>query len=207
MKAVALARHAFAGSNQAGLASCSVPGEGLTAEGVEQARLLGDLLAGETIDLAVATELWRTQETLEHVLDGRSVQRLVVPELNEIDFGSFDGGRLDDYRTWAAAQPPMLPAPGGGESRAQAAARFARGLRTLLARSEDRVLVVAHALAIRYAVDGAHGLVPAPLMTPVEHATPYRLGADDVAVAADLLEAWSRAPRFRDHSTQGRERR
>ena len=198
MKAVVLVRHAFAGSNQAGLASCSVPGDGLTAEGVDQARLLGELLAGESIDLAVATELRRTQETLEHALDGRTVPRLVVPELNEIDFGSFDGGLLDDYRAWAAAEPPGLPAPGGGESRAQAASRFARGLRALLARTEDRVLVVAHALAIRYAVDGARGLVPAPLMTPVEHAMPHRLDADDVAVAADLLEAWSRAPRFRD---------
>ena len=42
-----LARHAFAGSNRDGIASCAVPGEGLTPEGVEQARsLVGALLGG-----------------------------------------------------------------------------------------------------------------------------------------------------------------
>jgi 2,3-bisphosphoglycerate-dependent phosphoglycerate mutase len=201
MQDLLLVRHALAGSNRDGLASCSVPGEGLTPDGRHQARLLRELLAGESIDLGVATELRRTQETLEQALDGRAVPRLVVPELNEIDFGSFDGGLLVDYRAWAVGESPTVPAPGGGESRAQAAARFARGLRVLLDRAEDRLLVVAHALAIRYVVDGAKGLIPAPLMAPIEHAAPHRLDAADVAAAADLLEAWSRAPRFRDRSS------
>ena len=33
------------------------------------------------------------------------------PELDEIHFGSFDGGPLDDYRAWAAAHPPDEPPP------------------------------------------------------------------------------------------------
>ena len=118
-------------------------------------------------------------------------------ELDEIHFGSFDGGLLDDYRAWAAAQPPDVPAPGGGESRAQAAARFARGLRLVLARPEERVLVVGHALAIRYVVDATDGLAPAARMAPVEHAFPFRLGRDEVERAASLLEEWSGAPTFR----------
>ena len=64
---------------------------------------------------------------------GRDVARIVVPELNEIHFGSFDGGLLSAYREWAGAEAPGLPAPGGGESRAQAAARYASGLRIVLA--------------------------------------------------------------------------
>jgi broad specificity phosphatase PhoE len=98
-----LARHALAGSNRDGLAASTAPGEGLTPEGVEQARRLGELLAEEPLALGVATEHRRTQETLEIALEGRDVPRLVVPELDEIHFGSFDGGLLLDYRAWAGA--------------------------------------------------------------------------------------------------------
>lgn len=202
METAVLVRHALAGSNRNGAASCSVPGDGLTAEGIEQARRLGELLADEEISLGVASELARTQETLELVLDGRRVPRIVVPELNEIDFGSFDGGPLDAYRSWAAAQPPTVLAPGGGESRAEAAARYARGLRLLLEYSEPIVLVVAHSLTTRYVLDAARGIVPAALIAPVEHAVPHRLAGADVLVAARLLEAWSVTPRFRTLRTQ-----
>ncbi|MGH3133610.1 MAG: histidine phosphatase family protein [Gaiellaceae bacterium] len=198
MERIFLARHALAVSNRDGLAAGLAPGDGLTPEGVEQARHLGELLAGEQLALGVATELRRTHETLELALDGRDVPRIVVPELNEIHFGSFDGGLLVDYRSWAGAEPPELPAPGGGESRAQAAERYARGLRVVLGRPEESALVVAHALAVRYVLDAAEGLVPASLMlAPVEHARLHSLGADAVETAAELLEDWSRAPRFR----------
>ena len=204
METLLLTRHALAASNRdGGTASCTPPGEGLTAEGVEQGRSLAQELAGERIDLGVSTELRRTRETLELALAGREIPRIVVPELNEIHFGRFDGGPLDDYRGWAWAEPPDLRAPGRGESRADGAARFARGLRVLLARPEPVVLAVGHALAIRYVVDAVEGLVPAARMTPVAHATPHRLSADDLDRAGSLLEAWSAAPRFRDHSNEG----
>ena len=185
------------------MASCAVPGEGLTPEGVEQARALAGLLAGTEISLAGTTELARTQETLRFALAGRFVPTIVVPELNEIDFGSFDGGPLATYRAWAASNSPSEPAPGGGESRADAASRFARGLRVLLARDEPAVLFVGHALPIRYIVDAAVGLVPAPRMAPVAHAHPFRLDRDDVARAGEVLQVWSRSPRFRYPSMEG----
>jgi broad specificity phosphatase PhoE len=203
METLLLVRHASANSNRAGTASFAVPGEGLTPEGIAQGVELARILAGEEIDLGVATELRRTQETLELALQGRDVPTIVVPELNEIHFGSFDSGPLEAYRTWAAAQSPSLSAPGGGESRADAAARFARGLWLLLDRPEGVVLHVGHALAVRYVLDAAHGLPPAARMTPVEHARPFRLSADDAAAAARLLEDWSRTPRFRDPSIEG----
>lgn len=205
METLLLVRHALAGSNRDGTASCAIPGEGLTTEGVDQARRLGELLSGEAISLGVATELRRTQETLELALGPRDVPRLVVPELNEIHYGSFDGGPLEVYRAWAGSQPPATSAPGGGESRAAAAARFARGLGVVLERPEATVLVVGHALAIRYVLDAARGLFPAPLIAPVAHAVPLRLQATDVDAAARFLEEWSREPRFRDPLIEGRE--
>ena len=203
MRELLLVRHGLAGSNRDGLASSTVPGEGLTPEGIEQARALSRELAAEEIDIALTSRLARTQETLALVLDGRDVPIVVEAELDEIHFGSFDGGLLDEYRAWAASHPPDEPAPGGGESRAQAAARFARGLRLLLARPEDRVLAVGHALAIRYVIDAVDGRAPAARMAPIEHAFPYRLGSDDAQRAAAFLEEWSASPRFRDPNDHG----
>jgi broad specificity phosphatase PhoE len=200
-----LTRHAFAGSNRgAGTASCTPPGEGLTPEGVEQGSRLGASVRSDRIDLGVATRLLRTQETLELALAGRGVPRAVVPELDEIRFGRFDGGPLEEYRAWAAAERPDTDAPGGGESRAAAAARFAGGLRVLLRRPEATILAVGHSLPVRYVLDAVEGLVPAARMAPVEHAVVHLLDARQVARAADLLEDWSRDPRFRDPSTEGR---
>jgi broad specificity phosphatase PhoE len=97
METLLLTRHAFAVSNRdGGLASSTPPGEGLTPEGVEQGRALARELEGERIDLGASTELRRTRETLELALAGRAIPRIVVPELNEIAFGRFDGGALDD---------------------------------------------------------------------------------------------------------------
>ena len=202
MAGVVLVRHALAGSNRLGIASSAVPGDGLTPEGVKQARRLAEQLAGDEIEVAVSSAFARTRQTLAVALEGRGVPTVVVEELNEIHFGSFDDGPLDTYRAWAAAHPPTERAPGGGESRADAAARFARGLRRVLERPERTILVVGHALVLRYVLDAAEGLAPAPLMTPVEHAAPYRLDRGGVERAADLLEAWSREPRFRDPSNE-----
>ena len=204
MKELILVRHAFAVSNRdGGTASCTPPGEGLTPEGVEQGRRLALALADQPIDLAASTELRRTSETLELALAGRETPRIVVPELNEIGFGSFDGGPLGDYRAWAWSELPDVLAPGEGESRAQGAARFSRGLRVLLARPEQTILAVGHALMVRYVLDAVAGLPPSARMAPVEHAFPNRLAVAEVESAARLLESWSHAPRFRDPPNEG----
>ena len=204
METLLLARHGFAASNShGGTASCTPPGGGLTPEGVEQGRRLGEALADVHIDLGVSTEMRRTQETLELALAGRAIPRIVVPELNEIHFGRYDGGPLDDYRAWAWSEPPDVRAPGEGESRADGAARYALGLRILLERPEPVVLAIGHALSIRYVVDAGEGLVPAARMAHVPHAEPFRFSAEEVERAASLLEAWSAAPRFRDPSMEG----
>jgi broad specificity phosphatase PhoE len=200
-----LARHAFAQSNRDVLASSSPPGDGLTPEGIAQAERLREELAETRVDLGAATRFARTRETLDLALDGREVPTIVVPELDEIGFGDFDGGSLDAYRAWAAAETPLVPAPGGGESRAAAAGRFARGLRLLLARPEEIVLFVGHALSLRYVLDAASAHRPAARMAPVEHARPHLLSATEAEGAARLLDGWSRsrAPRFRDPSSEG----
>jgi broad specificity phosphatase PhoE len=169
---------------------------GLTDAGREQARELGDVLAAEPIELCVVTEFARTGETAELALAGRHVPRLVVPELNDIGVGAYEGSPLEEYRIWAWSAAAADEGPGGAESRAAAAARYADALRIVLARPERLALVVAHALPIRYVLDAAAGSVPAQRVDPVEYARPVRLTAADLRRAARHLESWCERPVF-----------
>jgi broad specificity phosphatase PhoE len=193
-----LARHGEASSNLAEIVSGVPPGEGLSPVGLDQARALGLMLAGEPIDLAVCTRFRRSRETLDAALEGRFLPVAVEPLLDEIDFGSFEGGPVAAYRSWARAHDAAAPCPGGGESRVEAATRFAAGLEALLARPEDTVLAVSHALPIRYALDAADSSFPAAKVEHVPHATPFPLAREAVEAAAATLRAWTGAPRFAD---------
>lgn len=166
----------------------------LTAEGEAQARRLGELLRGTEVDLCVVTEFARTRDTADLALAGRDVPRLVVPELNDIRVGDFEGGPLETYRAWARERSPVELPPGRGESRAGAAERYARGFRLVLERPEPTVLVVAHSLPIRYLLLAAEGAAPRPYAEAVEYATAHRLGRDELEQALERLERWSRAP-------------
>ena len=191
-------RHAHARSNVDDCVSSLPPGEGLSEQGVEEALALRETLAFEPIGIGVATRLLRTQETLDLALGGRDIPRVVDPVLDEIGFGSFEGGPLGDYRSWAWTNEPDVACPGGGESRVQAAERFAGALDALLARPEDVVLSVSHSLPIRYVLDAADGAFPAARIEHVPHATPLRLDAAAVERAAETLRVWATAPRFKD---------
>lgn len=196
MRTLILARHAHATSNAGDVVNSVPPGGGLSPLGREEALSLGRLLAAESIDLGVSSRLLRTQQTLGLALAGREIPFLIEPLLDEIGFGSFEDGPLVAYRNWAWENGPAAACPGGGESRTSAAVRFADGLVVLLARPEEIVLAVSHALPLRYVVDAADGSFPAARVEHVPHATPYRLERASVERAAETLRAWAEAPHF-----------
>ena len=165
---------------------------------MREALALGEALASEPVELGVATQLARTQETLAVALGNRDVPRIVMSGLDEIGFGSFEGGQLADYRAWAWTNEPDALCPGGGESRVHVAERLARSLDGLLARPEKLVVVVSHALPVRYILDASDGNFPAARIGTVPHATPFRLDAEAVELAAETLRVWATAPRFAD---------
>jgi broad specificity phosphatase PhoE len=165
----------------------------LTATGREEARRLGRELAEDAIDLCVTSEFERARETADLALEGRDVPRLVLDELNDIRFGEFEGRPLTDYRAWAHAHGPEDVCP-GGESRAETVARYVRGYRTLLARPEATVLVVAHGLPVRYVLDALEGRNPAAAVAQVPYAEPFRLTATELAAAVGRLESWLTDP-------------
>lgn len=167
----------------------------LTETGREQARALGEALAGERVDLCAVTEFERVRETAELALAGRDVPFLVVPELNDPRYGEFEGGSLEVYREWVWGKGP-LDAPPGGEHRGEIAARYAHGLRVLLGRPEEAILLVGHSLPIRYVLDAAERRPPLSKSDQVEYAHLYRLDLVKVEHALEVLENWALAPTF-----------
>jgi alpha-ribazole phosphatase len=197
MKTAILARHAESEFSVRGLVNGDPTAErGLTQAGREQAAALGTLIRDDTIDLCAVTEFARTKETADIALEGRDVPRLVVPELNDIRFGSFEGGSFEEYVRWAHTHGPTEDSPGGGESRVAAASRFIVGYRKLLERPEETLLVIGHGLPIRYVLSALVELDPAAKVDPVEHAEPFRVSAAQLERALQRLEAWTRNPVF-----------
>ena len=166
----------------------------LTEKGRDEARLLGQQLAHLPLDLCMHTRFSRTLETAEIALEGRAVPRLVLPDLNDIRVGQWEGKRLADYRVWARSHGPDDVTEGGGESRAATVRRYVHAFRTILARPERVVLFVTHGLPIRYLLSAAEGRDPVPAIDQVEYATPYRLSREQVELGAERLDRWCAAP-------------
>ena len=166
----------------------------LSELGRQQARQLGERLTGEPIELCIVTEFPRTVETADLVLGDRPVPWLVLPELNDPYYGSFEGGPLSEYREWAHTHGPEDAPPGGGESRLDIAQRYLEGFRIILARPESTVLVVCHSLPIAFALAGADGRSPKAKMPLIAYAEPHVIYSSDLEEAIELLEAWTRNP-------------
>jgi alpha-ribazole phosphatase len=166
----------------------------LTPRGRAEARALGQALATQRIDLCATSEFERTRETADVALAGRDVPRLVLAELNDPLYGSYEGGALQDYRAWAASVGSDTAAPGGGESRHAIVARYARGLRELRERDEATVLAVVHSLPIAYLLAAKQGDPPGRRVPLVEHAHPYPFSAVEVDAALDVVDSWLGAP-------------
>lgn len=165
----------------------------LTEKGREEARRLGDGLAGEPVDLCVTSGFPRTVETAELALAGRTVPRLDVADLGDPDYGDFEGRAIEDYRAWASANPSSA-APGRGESRQAIVTRYVRGFRLLLARPEPTILAVLHSLPVGYALAAREGQAPAPRVPLVANARPYRFTRAELECAVELLEGWCASP-------------
>jgi alpha-ribazole phosphatase len=163
----------------------------LTEQGREDGRLLGLELANVPLELCVVTRFPRTRATAEAALAGREVPLEVEPLLDDIDVGELEGETIEDYRAWKAGHTRADPFP-GGESLDDAARRYVKGFRQLLARHRGFgwVLVVCHEIPIRYALNAAAG--SRELDGPVHeipNATPFVFDREALERAAAGIEA------------------
>lgn len=134
------------------------------------------------------------EQTADEALAGRAVPRTTLPGLGDPRYGDYEGAHADRYREWAWSAPASEDAPGGGESRAALAGRYARAFAEVAARPGALALVVCHQLPIAY-LQAAHAGEEPPRRVPwVEYATPFRFPAAELGAAADRLAAWAREP-------------
>jgi broad specificity phosphatase PhoE len=160
----------------------------LSVRGEEESRLLGEELEHVPIDLCVHTRFGRTLQTARLALAERDVPFEVEPDLDDIDVGELEGQTIEEYRAWKRAHNRRDPFP-GGESLDAAARRYARAFRRLVAHSGSVTLVVAHEIAVRYAVNAAAGSDELDAPThDIRNAAPYLF--DDAALlrAAERIE-------------------
>jgi broad specificity phosphatase PhoE len=165
----------------------------LTRAGRAQARRLGQRLRDEPIDLCVTTRFMRTRETADIALGDRPVPRLVLPDLDDVKVGEFEGKPVEDYRRWQRRHGPA-DAPPGGESRAEAIQRYLQGYRAILAREEPVIMVVAHGLPITAVMLALKGEgVPETLQgVQVVPAEPHPLTAEELTRAIRRLRLWTK---------------
>jgi broad specificity phosphatase PhoE len=164
----------------------------LSERGEQEARLLGEELEHVPIDVCVHTRFGRTLQTARLALGERDVQLEVEPDLDDIDVGELEGQTIEEYRAWKRAHQRSDPFP-GGESLDAAALRYARAFAGLAARTERITLVVAHEIAVRYAVNAAAGSDELDAPThDIRNAAPYLF--DDAALlrAARRIEELAR---------------
>ena len=161
----------------------------LTENGRNAAARLGSQVAGVPVELGVHTRFGRTLETLAIALRGRRIPLAEEPLLDDVDVGDLEGCTLDAYRAWKREHSRSEPFP-GGESLDDAARRYARAFRSLLARRDRCVLVVCHEIPLRYALNAAAGSDdldgPAHLIL---NATPYLLDEQSLERAAARIES------------------
>jgi broad specificity phosphatase PhoE len=128
----------------------------LTEQGEGEAEALAVQLAGIELELCLHTRFGRSRRTAELALAGRDVPVEVEPLLDDVDVGELEGESIDNYRAWKRAHTRADAFP-GGESLDAAARRYADACERLLARREQRILVVCHEIPVRYAVNAAAG--------------------------------------------------
>ena len=157
----------------------------LAVEGRDQMRAARAQLAGQVIDVVVASPARRSWQSAQ-VLTGGAPLRL-ESDFREIHFGRWEGKRVDAlassdpalYQQWREGAPGFeYP---GGELRAQFRARVERGLARLDESGANSALVVVHKGVIRTIVERLVG-------TPVEDRD--RPGLGESLLLTRVGDAW-----------------
>jgi len=160
----------------------------LTAAGMAQVARLRPRVAAMAIDLGIRTRFPRTLATLDILLAGRDVPRVVCPDLDDVRLGELEGADVDVYRAFRDAGGQDAR-PEGGESRLDVLARYVGGFRRLLAVRARMPLVVTHDIPIRFVLNALEGADPLEgPVTAIENGVLYELSATDLTRAVDRME-------------------
>jgi broad specificity phosphatase PhoE len=135
----------------------------LTERGRKQARALADLVGAEKIDAVYTSPLSRARETAEIVAARAGLEAVALPELREVDTGSWSGLSRADVETRFPEGFARWRSGGSGwedgESYDEMAEQVIGALRKIAEDHPDgRVLVISHGGPIRAIHAAAEGL-------------------------------------------------
>ncbi len=125
---------------------------GLNANGLRQARQLGEALRDQPIAAIYASDLARAWQTAQAIGEARGLAVQAEPRLRERAFGLFEGRTFADIdaelpeqsRRWRTRDPEFAP-DGGGESLLTFRSRVTAVAHELAARHpDDLIVLVAH---------------------------------------------------------------
>jgi broad specificity phosphatase PhoE len=171
---VLMVRHGESEANALGRFAFRSWDPGLTEQGAEQARQLVFELAGVQIAGVVSSPLRRAIETVTPLAEARGLDVEVIPELAEIDMGTWDGQALKEvaeneptaWRAWR--RDPEKNPPPRGERISQTGKRVLDGLNRLRGR-EGLYVAATHADCVKgavLAVTGGYGPQARRLLVP-----------------------------------------
>jgi broad specificity phosphatase PhoE len=131
----------------------------LTELGREQARLAASGLAGCGAQLVTSSPLARALDTAAEIATVLAVAVEVDPRLVELDYGEWDGRRLDEVSRddWTRWRNDPAFAPPGGESLVDVGARVGAFCDERL-RPDTTIVAVSHVSPIKAAVAWALGV-------------------------------------------------
>ncbi|MBM3407173.1 MAG: histidine phosphatase family protein [Betaproteobacteria bacterium] len=159
----------------------------LNAEGLAQARLTAERLAGMPLAAVYASDLRRARQTAEPIARAIGVSVAVEPGLRERHYGVFEGRTHDElsrdhpeaYQHWRDRVPDYA-LPGGGESLLTLRERVQAQMDRLAARHPGQTIVaVTHGGVLDSIYRIAAGLAPdAPRRFELNNASINRIGWD-----------------------------
>lgn len=154
---VTFVRHGQSAGNTSGNIDTSTPGPSLTPLGREQAQAVADRLGDNNYDAIYASQMIRTQQTAEPMSAYLGLPIQVLPGLQEIEAGDYEGtpesGALDGYLkapiAWAFAGQLGARIPGSVDGN-EFDARVDGALKTMYDKGDRNVVVFSHGGTIMF---------------------------------------------------------
>jgi probable phosphoglycerate mutase len=139
--------------------------------------------------VCVVSSFPRARETARRLLAARAVPVVIDAGLNELDYGTFEGGPFWDYGDWLTRRGPHARPPGSSESQREGLTRMTAALRRVLA-LPGRPLAIGHGLLVSVLAHTRVGGSAVDLMFPeASYLTPLAFtGTDLTALEQDLAD-------------------
>ncbi|HEX8226028.1 MAG TPA: histidine phosphatase family protein [Allosphingosinicella sp.] len=158
----------------------------LSAEGLEQAAILADLLGTAPIAAVYSSPRERAWYTAREIAEPHGLKPVILADLDEVDFGEWTGLGFDEleglpeWQLWNSARSTARAT--GGESMAEAVGRASSALAGLVTDHDGETIVaVSHCDVIR-------GIIAHHLGLGLDHL--LRFDVDPASVSRLTLGTW-----------------